>query len=177
MTDQNFRIAVDAILKNWTALQLAVQQGAAGPHSQAVAAWMVDATVQWFSENKNLDNYEVEEFFEEILNREFNLLVQDGSVKDTSRLICEYFALCNSNMTNESIQEKLRQLPKCDLSKCKVDLEECDDGEHESEDLANEMFKNGDSEMMDVEETSEKAENKEQQVDADGWTVVSRKKK
>ena len=172
MTEQNFRIAVDAILKNWTALQLAVQQGAAGPHSQAVAAWMVDATVQWFSENKNLDNYEVEEFFEEILNREFNLLVQDGSVKDTSRLICEYFALCNSNMTNESIQEKLRQLPKCDLSKCKVDLEECDDGEHESEDLANEMFK------MNVGETSEKAENKEQEVDPDGWTtVVSRKKK
>lgn len=168
MTDKNFHIAVDAIFQNWTALQLAVKQGAAGPHSQAVAAWMVDATVQWFSENKNLEFYEVEEFLEDILNQEFNLIVEDGSVTETSKLVCEYYALCNSKMSEENIQEKLRQLPKCDLSKCKVDLEEQDVTIESSEQI------NGDSEMMDVEEVSSE-KTKCTEAD-DGWTVVSRKK-
>ena len=52
---ENFHIAVEAIFKNWTALQMAVKQGSAGPQSQAIASWLVEATVQWFSENKNLE--------------------------------------------------------------------------------------------------------------------------
>ena len=54
--DFRFRFAVDAILKNWDALQMVVGHGAAGPESAKIAAWMVDATVQWFGENKDLEN-------------------------------------------------------------------------------------------------------------------------
>ena len=53
--EKNFHSSVDAILKNWTALQLAVSQGAGGPQSKAIADWMVEAVVQWFSENEKLE--------------------------------------------------------------------------------------------------------------------------
>ena len=61
----HFHTAVAAVFKNWTALQLAVSQGAAGPQSAAIATWMVEATVQWFAENKDLECYEVEDFLSE----------------------------------------------------------------------------------------------------------------
>ena len=174
MTERNFHIAVDAIFQNWTALQLAAKQGAAGPQSSAVASWMVDATVQWFFENKNLEFFEVEEFLEDILNQEFNLIVEDGSVTEVSKLVCEYFALCNSKLTEEDVLEKVKQLPKCDLTKCKVALDESD-ANVESSEVPDRDDNNGDCEMMMDTEDNEK--NTTTQTDPEGWTVVSRKKK
>ena len=69
--DTYFHTACDAILKNWTALQLAVSQGAGGPQSKEIAQWMVDAVVQWFNENDNLQGYEVTEFLEQIIIQEY----------------------------------------------------------------------------------------------------------
>lgn len=156
MTAVDFRSAVDVVLQNWTALQLAVSQGAAGPQSAAIAKWMVEATVQWFSENKDLETYEVEDFLVDIVNQEFNLIIDDGSVVETSRLICEFFALSNSN--KEELTKRVKALPKCDLTSCKVEPDESEEKEN-SEDI------------METEEPNEPQE------DPDGWTTVSRKKK
>lgn len=51
------------ILKNWSALQMVVSNSAADPESAKIATWMVDATVQWFGENKDLQPNKVEDFF------------------------------------------------------------------------------------------------------------------
>lgn len=164
----NFHIAVDAIFKNWTGLQLAVRQGAAGPYSSAKGSWLVDATVQWFSENKNLEVYEVEEFLEDILNQEFNLIVEDGSVNEVSKLVCEYFSHCNT-LTEEEVVKRLKQLPKCDLSTCKVEDVDENDTNAEEEDHNNIDTR----EMMEVEENEKETP---PLTDSDGWTVVPRKK-
>ena len=165
----NFHIAVDAIFKNWTGLQLAVRQGAAGPHSSAKGSWLVDATVQWFSENRNLEVYEVEEFLEDILNQEFNLLVEDGSVNEVSKLVCEYFSHCNT-LTEEEVVKRLKQLPKCDLSTCKVE----DDTNAEEEDHNNDIDTSEMMEGLKIEEIEK--ETPPPLTDSDGWTVVPRKK-
>ena len=181
---KNFHIAVEAIFKNWTALQMAVKQGSAGPQSQAIASWMVEATIQWFYENKNLEVFEVEDFLEDILNHEFNLVADDGSVNETSKLICEYYNLCtNSNITAENIYEKLKHLPKCDLSQCKIDVSSANDDDvvvdqlsDEEETIDKKIPTNGaDSESMDIDTDNNIATSA--QTDSDGWTMVSRKKK
>ena len=118
---QNFHVSVDAIFKNWTALQLAVSQGAGGTQSKEIADWMVDALVQWFNENENLEPYEVTEFLEQIINQEFNLIVDDGSTDQIGTTVCEFFQLCTSSKSNDEILNKIRSLPKCDLSKCTVE--------------------------------------------------------
>jgi len=194
---KNFHIAVEAIFKNWTALQMAVKQGSAGPQSQAIASWLVEATVQWFSENKNLEVFEVEEYLEDILNHEFNLVVDDGSVKETGKLVCEYYNICtDSNITAESVYEKLKKLPKCDLSQYKVDstivLDSIDDDQdleimsknklivENSVKIQTTNSDNSEIEMMEVGDITNNTDDgvtATTQTDADGWTIVSRKKK
>lgn len=43
-----FNRAVEAILKNWTALQLLVSHQAAGGQSEELGNWIANATVTWF---------------------------------------------------------------------------------------------------------------------------------
>lgn len=159
----HFHTAVAAVFKNWTALQLAVSQGAAGPQSAAIATWMVEATVQWFAENKDLECYEVEDFLSDIVHQEFNVLIEDGSVSEVSSTVCNFYRLSQSN--EAELLSQLEKLPKCDLTQCKVENDapatstpHCDDEDMEVE--------NNSSEPAAVTET----------VDPDGWTVVGSRK-
>ena len=169
--DFRFRMAVEAILKNWSALQMVVTQGAAGPESANIAAWMVDATVQWFGENKALQADEVEDFLLDIINQYFNVLVQDGSAEEIGQLICSFFsAAADKNTTDESFRTSLQKaLPKCDLSVFKVnnDIQELEEENNLAKDL---------QELNVQEEKSDEQEsisvNKEPIVDADGFTTV-----
>ena len=121
-SDNLFHSAVDAVFQNWMALQVAVANDAAGPQSADIAKWMVSATVQWFCENKSLEYDEVEDFLADIVNQEFNVLIDDGSVTETSKLVCDFYRLCSSSREDceAEIKRRLQALPKCDLSKCKV---------------------------------------------------------
>jgi pre-rRNA-processing protein TSR2 len=136
MSSENpFHSAVEAVFQNWTALQFATSQGAAGPQSADIAKWMVSATVQWFSENKNLEFDEVEDFLLDIVNQEFDVLIDDGSVTETSKLVCDFYRLCSRGDCEAELKSRLQALPKCDLSKFIVDnraetLEEVDEEEN-----------------------------------------------
>ena len=173
--DFRFRMAVEAILKNWSALQMVVTQGAAGPESANIAAWMVDATVQWFGENKDLQADEVEDFLLDIINQYFNVLVQDGSAEEIGQLICSFFsAAADKNTTDESFRTSLQKaLPKCDLSVFKVPAEEDNNDIQELEE-ENNLAK--DLQELNVQEEQDEQEsisvNKEPIVDADGFTTV-----
>merc|ERR1711874_130889 len=90
--------------------------------------------------------YEVTEFLEDIVSQEFNLVIDDSS-----------------------IVAKIQTLPRCDLSLCKV---ENDEGEmedveenHEEENVVKQV------EEMDIHNAC-----KAEETDADGFTIVSRKK-
>jgi len=117
--ERYFRTAVEAILKNWTALQLAVHQASAGRDSQAIADWLVDAACHWVSTNKDLAISEVVDFFESILYQEMHLLIEDGSTEEVANLILDFYVKC-STLNEEDVIAAVRTLPKCDLSKCQV---------------------------------------------------------
>jgi len=175
-SDNLFHSAVDAVFQNWTALQFAVDQGAAGPQSADIAKWMVSATVQWFSENKNLENDEVEDFLLDIVNREFNVLIDDNSVTEISKLVCDFYRLCSSTSSRgdceAEIKRRLQALPKCDLSKCKVDngAEALEDVDEEEENIEQNTTTTNDS--MDIDEQP-----KPEEQDPDGWIMVQPRKK
>jgi pre-rRNA-processing protein TSR2 len=166
LNSRHFRTAVEAILKNWTALQLAVSQHAAGGHSAAVANWMVDAVLQWFSENKDLQPFEVSEFLEDILNQEFNVIIEDGSSDEIGTFICEFFSLCLTK-SEEEVVARLRTLPKCDLAACRVESDEQGTEANQAE-----LAGNLEDMDLDVEPTK-----KQPEVDPEGWQVITRKKK
>ena len=141
-SDNLFHSAVDAVFQKWMALQFAIDQSMARPQSSDIAKWMVSATVQWFSENKNLEFDEVEDFLLDIVNQEFDVLIDDGSVTETSKLVCDFYRLCSREDCEAELKSRLQALPKCDLSKCKVNegaeaLENVDEKEENVEPNSN----------------------------------------
>ena len=178
MSSENpFHSAVEAVFQNWTALQFAISQGAAGPQSADIAKWMVLATVQWFSENKNLEFDEVEDFLLDTVNQEFDVLIDDGSVTETSKLICDFYRLCSRGDCEAELKSRLQALPKCDLSKCKVNegaeaLENVDEKEENVEPNSN----NADTTTTN-DNVGKDEQPKPEEQDPDGWTMVKPRKK
>lgn len=148
---------------------MAVSQGAAGAQSSAIANWMVDAVVQWFGENQNLEPHEVTEFLEQIFNQEFNCIVEDGSSDEIGTMICDFYDFSKTK-SNDEIIAKLQSLPKCDLSQCRVENEDNDEEQRQNQiQVENAMN------SMDVDDSEA---TKQPETDPDGWTtVVTRKKK
>jgi len=146
-------------LKNWSALQLAVTQGDV-VHSREKADWMVGVIETWFCENRNLQDSEVADFLAEILDNEFNLQVEDGSLEEVGSKLCEFYAVCSSE--NESaVRLKMQTLPRCDLDKCKVE------GGETVEEEALESIASIPLEMLKVREP------KPIEIDEDGFQMVS----
>lgn len=162
-----FRASIDAIFKNWPALQLLVTNQAAGPQSAEIAEWMITATEQWFSENQNLSTSEVSSYLEDIIVNEFNVEIQDDSYDEIGQLLCKMASVCASQDEARIVAE-LQKLPKYDMAKCRIQQDE--DGESDSGD---------EDESMDCDDVSEMSNrNQKPQPDEDGWvTVPSRRKK
>ncbi|XP_078520682.1 pre-rRNA-processing protein TSR2 homolog [Lissotriton helveticus] len=190
---------IRAALENWAVLQIAVDNGFGGAYSREKAEWMVGAVAEYFHSNADLEQYEVEEFLSELMNNEFDTLVEDGSLPEVAQQLCTFNRQCQRGEV-AAMQERLAQL--CQRKKhVKVSAvqgqapgQEEDDSEEEEEGDEKE------EEAMDCEEppllvhvsypevTSSGCPEATPQVDttatdfheaeaADGWTVVSRKKK
>jgi len=162
-----FNVAIDAIFKNWSALQLAVAHQAGGPESREKAEWMKSATENWFYENNNLEKWEVEGFLETVIVNEFYVQIDDGSLYEVAGKVCDFFEIC-SNSDEETIRKKLLTLPKCDLSKCMV--KDADD-DAVAMDTTEEYLK-----QIDDLEISKKVRN-EPEIDEDGFEMVKPKQR
>ncbi|KAH0628860.1 hypothetical protein JD844_010458 [Phrynosoma platyrhinos] len=61
-------------------MQIAVENGFGGMYSQEKAEWMVGAVEQFFQSNADLEPDEIEDFLAELMNNEFDTMVEDGSL-------------------------------------------------------------------------------------------------
>ncbi|XP_072705013.1 pre-rRNA-processing protein TSR2 homolog [Ciconia boyciana] len=77
-----FARGVRAVLGGWAALQLAVAQGFGGPQGPEKAAWLAGALQDFFTQNAELGEEEVEEFLAEVMDNEFDTAVEDGSLRE-----------------------------------------------------------------------------------------------
>jgi len=181
-----FNVAIDAIFKNWSALQLAVYHDAGWPHSKEKAEWLVGVTENWFYENKDLEYYEVADFLEEIIQNEFHCFVEDGSLREVAREVCFYFKYC-STRDEETVRRKLQSLPKCDLSRCTVENMVTDtEGNSLSLDDDDSPSSSSQSQLPEIEKLSIseydkqvelRKESKAPEVDEDGFETVKTKTK
>ncbi|XP_041330443.1 pre-rRNA-processing protein TSR2 homolog isoform X2 [Pyrgilauda ruficollis] len=76
-----FAEGVRAVLGGWAALQLAVAQGFGGPQGSEKAAWLSSALLDFFTQNADLEQEEVEDFLAEVMDNEFDTVVEDGSLQ------------------------------------------------------------------------------------------------
>ncbi|XP_021404278.2 pre-rRNA-processing protein TSR2 homolog [Lonchura striata] len=78
-----FAEGVRAVLGGWAALQLAVAQGFGGPQGPEKAAWLSSALLDFFTQNADLEQEEVEDFLAEVMDNEFDTVVEDGSLQQS----------------------------------------------------------------------------------------------
>ncbi|KAM6924423.1 pre-rRNA-processing protein TSR2 homolog [Xenentodon cancila] len=89
----HFRDAVGAVLDGWPVLQIAVDNGFGGVYGQQKADWMVDVIHQYFHDNADLQQYEVEDFIADLMDQEFNTVVEDGSLPEVCVQLLHFFSL------------------------------------------------------------------------------------
>jgi len=161
-----FKTAIEAIFRNWSGLQFALSQGAGGPEGQAKEAWLMSTAETWFYENQGIIPSEVADFLDEIIQTEFELVMEDGSLEEVAEVLCQFFSLCSTRNEAE-IVERLRALPRCDLSLCQCEDDE-DENMHRTLNDINEIV-----EDMEVSEPVPQAPI----IDEDGFRMVLRSSK
>ncbi|XP_063287513.1 pre-rRNA-processing protein TSR2 homolog [Pelobates fuscus] len=177
-----FGEAVRAVLGSWPVLQIAVENGFGGAHSQEKAEWMVGAVQQYFQTNSDLEQYEVEETLLGMMNDEFDTLVEDGSHSLIAQQLCVLYSQSQRGDT-AVVREKIAQLSqkkynvKANVQEAKASDEEDESSEDEAEDMDCEATASSSSSAPSVSVPEVTRNDQEEEEEVDGWTVVRRKKK
>ncbi|KTG46642.1 hypothetical protein cypCar_00009529 [Cyprinus carpio] len=182
-TRELFAEAVRAVLETWPVLQIAVDNGFGGAHSQQKAEWMVEALQQYFIDNDELQQDEVEDFISDLMNNEFDTVVDDGSLPQVAQQVCEMFQQCQQDRLTE-VREQIKQLiqkksaGRAKATPAKTPAADDDDDESEDEEA---MECDGGAGGASVNGAAVKEQHLPPQAarheeEDDGWTVVRRKK-
>lgn len=149
--------------------QIAVDNGFGGLYGQQKADWMVDVVQQYFHDNADLQQYEVEDFIAQLMDQEFDTVVDDGSLPQVSVSLLQVFsqwqqgALQPLKHTINTLTQKTSQRAKVTAPATQSD----DDSDDETQ-------------AMDCESSSPSVSRTEprppRQEEEDGWTVVQKKK-
>uniref|UniRef100_A0A3Q1BG56 Pre-rRNA-processing protein TSR2 homolog n=1 Tax=Amphiprion ocellaris TaxID=80972 RepID=A0A3Q1BG56_AMPOC len=87
-----FTEGVRAVLHTWPVLQIAVDNGFGGVYGQQKADWMVDVVQQYFHDNADLQPCEVEDYLSDLMDQEFDTVVEDGSLPQVSVRLLQLFS-------------------------------------------------------------------------------------
>ncbi|GAA6088902.1 pre-rRNA-processing protein TSR2 homolog [Tachysurus ichikawai] len=179
-----FTEAVRAVLETWPVLQIAVDNGFGGVYSQQKADWMVDAVQQYFHDNSDLAQDEVEDFLSELMNNEFDTMVDDGSLPQVAQKVCVMFQQCKQGKLTE-VRQQISQLTleksrgRAKATSVKTPTEEAegsDDDDEECMDCDEAGVGASVSSTAAKQQPSSSAPKEEEEEEEDGWTVVCRKK-
>ncbi|XP_056131483.1 pre-rRNA-processing protein TSR2 homolog [Lampris incognitus] len=160
-----FRDAVRAALDTWPVLQIAVDNGFGGVYSQQKADWMVDVVQQYFHENVNLQQYEVEDFIADLMDQEFNTVVDDGSLPQVCERLCQLHTQCQQGAL-EQVKQTVTKLTQNKSERAKVTAAPTPADEEEESEEETEMECEAAASRPPLPPS----------VDEDGWTVVRKKK-
>ncbi|XP_072223851.1 pre-rRNA-processing protein TSR2 homolog [Leuresthes tenuis] len=160
-----FKEGVRAVLHTWPVLQIAVDNGFGGVYGQQKADWMVDAVQQYFHDNADLQQYEVEDFITELMDQEFDTVVEDGSLPQVSLALLQMFAQWRHGSLQQ-LQHAISSLRLSKAQRAQVMAPPQSDAETASGAQVMECEASGPS----VSRTAPAQE------EEDGWTVVRKKK-
>ncbi|KAI1918194.1 rRNA accumulation- protein [Ophidiomyces ophidiicola] len=172
-------LAITLILNCWPVLNLAVQSSWGGPNSSEKRDWLCAAVAELFSSRPDTDSIDLEEVLLQVMNDEFDVVVDDESGADIADRIMEVKAeiekgeLARVNKLWEEYNERERRGGD-NLSLFKgVDVKDEDqetDGDEDEEE--------SDVEMADAPTSKPPKERELPEVDEDGFTkVVGRRKR
>ncbi|XP_004598356.2 pre-rRNA-processing protein TSR2 homolog [Ochotona princeps] len=180
-----FKAGVRAALEAWPALQIAVDNGFGGVHSQEKAEWLGVAVEDYFLRNADLELEEVEDFLGELMTNEFDTVVEDGSLPQVSQQLQTLF--CHFQRGDGAALKEMAShitQKKCKVTATAVSTPKEADEIEADVDSVEEMEVTATSDAGVPGEARPQPERadpsvptiKEEDIVEDGWTIVRRKK-
>ncbi|XP_025789937.1 pre-rRNA-processing protein TSR2 homolog isoform X2 [Puma concolor] len=175
-----FGAGVRAALEAWPALQIAVENGFGGVHSQEKAAWLGGAVEEYFFRNADLELDEVEDFLGELMTNEFDTVVEDGSLPQQLQTMFHHFqrgdGAALKEMASHITQRKFKVRATA-VTTARVTDEDDADSVEEMEVTAMNDGAATDGVCLQPESSGPDSQTiKEEDIVEDGWTIVRRKK-
>ncbi|KAM9833719.1 pre-rRNA-processing protein TSR2 homolog [Syngnathus typhle] len=163
-----FTDGVRAVLHTWPVLQIAVDNGFGGLYGQQKADWLVDVVQQYFHDNDDLAQDEVEDFISTLMDQEFQTVVDDGSLPQVCVRLMQMFSQWQQGALQQ-LSDSIRLLTLNQTSRAKVTAQPSDsdsDGETQEMEL----------ESASVNTTNPPPPPPPPHEDKDGWTLVGKRK-
>ncbi|XP_077589199.1 pre-rRNA-processing protein TSR2 homolog [Stigmatopora nigra] len=161
-----FTDGVRAALHTWPVLQIAVDNGFGGVYGQQKADWLVDVVQQYFYDNADLQQDEVEDFLCTLMNQEFDTVVEDGSLPQVCVRLMQMFSHWQQGALQQ-LSHSINLLTQ--TARAKVTAPPDSDSDNDEQTQAMEC------ENTSVNTTSHQHRDPPQQ-DQDGWTLVGKRK-
>lgn len=86
-----FSKAVKYILTEWPSLNFAIENGMGGSEAKQKHSWMIEHIIEIMIKGKDVD---LDEYLAEIINQEFDTLVEDGSLEYNTQWINKFYKDC-----------------------------------------------------------------------------------
>ncbi|CAB1336019.1 unnamed protein product [Coregonus sp. 'balchen'] len=171
-----FTEAVRAVLETWPVLQIAVDNGFGGVYGQQKADWMVDVVQQYFHDNANLQPDEVEDYIADLMNNEFDTVVDDGSLPQVAQKVSQIFTQCQQGKLAE-VKEQIAKLKKsAERAKVTPQPNNADGEESDGDETESMEFEAATSTNPPSSAAPKQTDKPQSQEEDDGWTTVVRKK-
>ncbi|PVV00881.1 hypothetical protein BB560_004721 [Smittium megazygosporum] len=92
---QAFIEGVNIIFRDWTALDMAVKNGWGGPDSLDKRDWFIDVIIDVFDKRgSKIDEDYIQDMLEQIMEDEFECILEDDSPYQVAKLVCQLFRSC-----------------------------------------------------------------------------------
>lgn len=157
---------IRSVFSRWTALQLAVSHSMGGSESEAKYESFIHVFNEYLTRNirsSSVHECDIQEYLDEILDVEFNTVLDDGSSYELSQLFVRYIHLISQGKLNDIEQELQSQQSIHSSIQMSVPNESSSsESDSEDDDI--------------IEENEEKPKTQSMDTDEDGWTTVHRKK-
>lgn len=176
---------IQSVFSRWTALQLAVAHSMGGPESDAKYQAFIDAFAQYLIRNvrpsvsSSSMEQDIQEYLDEILDEEFNTVLDDGSSQELAQLFLRYIQWIHQGKladVQQEIQAQQTTAPAIHMSvrNANDDGSSSSSGEDEDDPIDNEMREEEEGESPQATSTSNESKSHAMDVDEDGWTTVHR---
>jgi len=174
---------IRSVFSRWTALQLAVTHSMGGPQSESKYEAFIHAFGQFLVRNvrpsisiTNLEQ-DIQEYLDDVLDDEFNTVLDDGSSQELAQLFVRYIQLIQQGKLADVQQELHAQQTTTTMPAVQMCVRN-DNGEESvssSESDGDERIDEEEEEVPSLQLTENEPKSQSMDVDDDGWTTVNRR--
>ncbi|KAL6738064.1 hypothetical protein Aduo_011656 [Ancylostoma duodenale] len=173
-SSNEWKSIVCRVIASWGGYQLGVDFSSGGPETLAKDEWFKDVLAEYIFTTRGLKAEDLEDWLNNILYTEFNLILEDDSVYPTSLLLIEAFGYLKHN-DNSRLDQLLNSLPSAESIREANKHSQRERGDDEEEMEMDDISESDEDEAENKMEETKKERQPRMVTDEDGWTTILKK--